>query len=93
MMTFVQRLAASLKILRTNKKLTQEKFAELCNVDYNSYRKWETGKNSPSADNIDKICSANKIDIIDLLLLSNPIKADKQTIIDDITAKLHLLGR
>ena len=90
--TFKYRLCTAIKLLRQKTGLSQEKFSEKAEISYSIYRKYETYKNAPSATAIDKICQANNIDIIDLLLLSSPEKADKQGIISDITAKLKLLA-
>ena len=46
---------------------------------------------SDTHNNIDKICKANKIDIVSLLLLDEKLSKDKSKIIDDIINKLYLL--
>ncbi len=92
-MKFIDHISLSLKALRASKNLTQEQFAEYCNVDYDSYRKWETRKNFPTPDNIDKICEANKISIIDFLLLSEPLKKDKSLIVKNIIEQINRLAK
>jgi len=45
-----------LKSLRKQHHMTQTELAELLNVTTASVSKWETGKNLPSYDILDKIC-------------------------------------
>ena len=90
--TFGYKLCTSVKLLRQKIGLSHEKFSERAGISYSVYRKYETMKNIPSPTAIDKICNAYNIDIIDILLLSDSIKADKQRIVDDITSKLRLLA-
>ena len=92
MSNFKSEINAAIKALRAKTGKNQEQFAEFCGISYDSLRKWETNKNTPSAVNIDTICNANNISIVDLLLLSADIKPDKKQIIDDIIEKLRLLA-
>lgn len=92
-MKFIDQVSLSLKTLRTQKHMTQEQFAEYCKVDYDSYRKWETAKNTPSSENIDKICEANNISIVDLLLLAEPLKTDKALLVKTITEQINRLAK
>ena len=89
--TFKQRIGTAIRILRQKSGLNQEQFAEKCTVAHDSLRKWETLKNVPSAENIDKICIANDIDIVDLLLLTEP-QNDKSVIIREIINRLNRLA-
>lgn len=92
-MKFINQVSLSLKALRADNNMTQEQFAEFCGVDYNSYRKWETGKNAPGAENIDKICEANKINIADFFLLSEPLKKDKSLLVKNIVEQVNRLAK
>lgn len=89
--TYKHIICSAIKILRQKTGKNQLEFSEFCGISYDSLRKWETFRNVPSADNIDKICQANKIDIINLLLLSQT-KLEKENIINEIITKLYLLS-
>lgn len=52
------KLGKRIKELRKSRKLTQEKLAEIVGIDVVSMSKIETGKNYPTADNLEKISNA-----------------------------------
>ena len=71
-MTNFQRLINnSIKQLRNNKALTQEKFCEKCNLNVTNYRNLEYNRQMPKSATIDKICEAFNITVIELLQITN----------------------
>jgi len=71
-MTNFQRLINnSIKQLRINSGLTQEKFCEKCELNVTNYRNLEYNRQMPKSQTIDKICSAFNITIVELLQLTN----------------------
>lgn len=56
-----------LKELRTEQKITQKKFAELCGVKQSCVSKWERGETLPDAQTIVIICEVLGVSA-DLLL-------------------------
>ena len=54
-----------IKELRLNKNLTQEKFAELCELDRTYITSLENGKRNISIINLEKICNALDISLKD----------------------------
>ena len=58
--------SSNLKYLRTLKKLSQNKLAELANVNQTTIMRWESGDMSPSLDNIYDVSKALNIDVADL---------------------------
>ena len=49
-----------LKLIRTDKKISQEYLAERLGVSRQSVSKWETGENYPSMQNIMALCTIFK---------------------------------
>ena len=89
---FKMQICNSIKSLRLKSKLPQDKFAEKCNIAYDSLRKWETGKNVPSAENINKICDSFNLTVVELLLLDKSTnETDKQAKIKSVSDKLTSL--
>ena len=56
----------NLKFLREQKKLSQNKLAELSNVNQTTIARWENEEISPSLDNIYDVANALDISIADL---------------------------
>ncbi len=54
-----------IKELRLNKNLSQEKFAELCELDRTYITSLENGKRNISIVNLEKICNALGISLKD----------------------------
>ena len=51
-------LGENIKIKRKEKRLTQEKLAEIIGVHPNTIRQWEKNKNSPKTQDIEKLAEA-----------------------------------
>ena len=58
--------STNLKFLREQKKLSQNKLAEMANVNQTTIMRWESGEMSPSLDNIYDIANALNISVADL---------------------------
>lgn len=63
-------LCTAIKLLRKKHNLSQEKFAELCDINSDNLRNIEYCRHSPKPQTIDKICNAFNIEIIELLSLT-----------------------
>ena len=57
----------NLKIIRKNKKMSQEQLAEKVNVSRQSVSKWETGEAYPEMNNILELCKIFNCKINDLI--------------------------
>lgn len=66
-MATYKKLGERIKELRKEKRLTQEKLAELAKVDPKSIIQIEAGKRNPTLKTINKIAQALKIPLSDLL--------------------------
>ena len=58
--------SSNLRYLRNLKKLSQNKLAELANVNQTTIMRWELGDMSPSLDNIYDVSKALDVEIADL---------------------------
>ena len=79
-----------IKELRISKKLTQEQLSELIGMERTNLTRIESGKHFPSAENIEKLASALKIDINSLFDFGH-IK-NKQELIDEIINTLKVFN-
>ena len=68
------KIAENLKLLRKEKKMSQEELAELLGVTSQSISKWELGINFPDLTLLPKIANIFKISI-DELLGTQPISS------------------
>lgn len=59
----------SLKAARVNAGLTQREAAERIGVDVSTIVKWEAGKTSPKATQLQKLCDVYGVDSVDSLFL------------------------
>ena len=59
--------AENLKYLRNEKKLSQNKLAELANVNQATINRWESKEMSPNIDNINDVAKVLNISVADLL--------------------------
>ncbi len=84
---------------RKIKEITQEQLAEIIGIDTISVSKIETGKNYPTAENLEKIASALNVELYELFVNDN-IKTNEELlneirlIINKISKdnkKLHVL--
>ena len=67
-MGYKQILCNSIKKLRNEQGLTQEKFGEAIGLSIEAVRNIEQCKSTPTAKTIDKICETFNIKIVELLL-------------------------
>ncbi len=74
-------LAERLKNSRTNKKLSQQKLAELANVHYTNVGRYERGDAKPSADVLNRL--ANALDVSPDFLMNGTIDDKAQSNISD----------
>ena len=77
----------SIKILRKNSRLSQEKFCTKCGISTDNYRNLEYNRQMPKSATIDKICEANNITPIELLKLG--IEKSDESLIDEIMTKIE----
>lgn len=87
-MTFAQRIAA----IRKEKKLSQEKFAELVNMSQRSVAAWEGGDRTPSFSVL--IDLAEKLDVsLDYLLGRSDEPKRKEPVITDDELRISTYNR
>lgn len=67
MTTVTQKLGSKIRRLRKQKGLTQEKLAELANLDYSYLNLIEAGKRNPTIKRLAKIARALHIQLKDLI--------------------------
>lgn len=77
-------LCTAIKLLRKKHNLSQEKFAEICDINADNLRNLEYCRHSPKPKTIDKICNAFNIDIIELLSLTLNESSEQEKIIISI---------
>ena len=59
----------SLKAARVNAEMSQREAAERIGVDVSTVLKWEKGKTSPKAVQLQKLCEVYGLDSVDSLFL------------------------
>ncbi len=67
-MSYKELITNGIKRLRSQNKLSQEKFAEKINMSVQGYRNIEHSKYLPTAETIDRICEVFNIQPVELLL-------------------------
>ena len=77
-----EQLGAKIKKIRKSKKITQEKLAEIIDVDFGYISKLEVGQNYPSIQTLNKIADALNIDISEFFIYKdiNEINLKEETI-------------
>lgn len=65
------KLGQKIKYLRKQQNITQEKLAELTNMDITSLSKIETGRNYPQPETIEKISAALNVNVAQLFTFQN----------------------
>ena len=90
MTNFQQLINNSIKFLRKQSGLSQEKFSERCGINTEGYRNLEYNRYTPQSTTIDKICSAFNITPIELLRLG--LEKSDEALIDTINHKLEGLS-
>ena len=71
----------NLKLIRKNKKMSQEELAEKVNVSRQSVSKWETGESYPEMNNILELCKIFNCKLNDLV---NADMADLSSLDEDV---------
>ena len=78
MTDFQSLINISIKKLRLETGLSQEKFSEKCDISSDNYRNIENNRHTPKAITINKICDTFNISPIELLSLTlKPISQSK----------------
>lgn len=92
-MTLKIQLGKKIQLLRKQKKMTQEKFAELIGIDPKNVSKIENGNNYPAPETIVSIAKALGVDVYELFVFENEIAYDamKQEIINSLNDKKNIL--
>ena len=93
------KLGKRIKSLRKSRNITQERFAEIINMDITSLSKIETGRNYPQPETLEKISKALNLDISRMFTFKTPatnqdyVEAIKQNIqaMENDTQKLEML--
>ncbi len=79
-------LGGRIKEIRKLRKITQERLAELIDIEPNNVSKIENGKNYPSPENLAKIARALNIEIHELFIFNHhkPIEEIKGYVIREV---------
>lgn len=78
---FKEIVGDAIRKLRTNKRYSTEKLAELSNTDYSSVNQIENRKQNPKSYTLYKILCALDINILDELLVKSSKRADLEELI------------
>ena len=89
METLKTKLGQRIKYLRKSKNITQEKLAEITNMDITSLSKIETGRNYPQPETLEKIANALGIEISQLFVFSENLS--KSGYIDAINRNIDFI--
>lgn len=65
-----KQLGLRIKEIRKSKKITQEKLAEMINVDFGYISKLEVGQNFPSLQTLNRIADALNTDVVEFFKYS-----------------------
>lgn len=96
-------IGANIKRIRKSKKITQEKLAEMINVDFGYISKLEVGQNYPSFQTLNKIAEALGVDATEffynknaetdykseIVKLINNLSLEKQAVLFDIAKSIN----
>ena len=93
------KLGKRIKSLRKSRNITQERLAEIINMDITSLSKIETGRNYPQPETLEKISKALNLDKSRMFTFKTPatnqdyVEAIKQNIqaMENDTQKLEML--
>ncbi len=88
-------LGKRIQALRKSKKITQERLAELINIDPKSVSKIENGNSYPSPDTLNAIANALGVEVYELFIFKEQIPYDKMkekiiSALDDDKKTLYL---
>jgi len=92
-MELKENLGKQIQILRKNKKLTQEQFADIIGIDPKNVSKIENGKNYPTAETLVAIAKALEVEFYELFLFGNEISYEdmKQEIVNSLDNRKNIL--
>ena len=76
-MVLKEKLGKRIQELRKQRKLTQEKFAELVGIDAKNISKIESGRNYPSAETLASISKTLNVELYELFFFGNEIPYEK----------------
>jgi len=76
-MVLKEKLGKRIQELRKQRKLTQEKFAELVGIDAKNISKIESGRNYPSAETLTSISKTLNVELYELFFFGNEIPYEK----------------
>ena len=83
------KLGLRIKYLRKSQNITQEKLAELINMDITSLSKIETGRNYPQPDTLEKISNALGVEVFNLFTFAENLST--KDYFDGINKNLQIL--
>ena len=82
-----EQLGAKIKLIRKSKKITQEKLAEIIDVDFGYISKLEVGQNFPSIQTLNKIANTLDVDISEFFTYKDinelDLKAETKKLLDN----------
>ncbi len=91
-MSLKQNLGQKIQTLRKERKITQERLAEIVGIDPKNISKIENGNNYPTAENLSAIATALGVDVYELFVFSSiPYPQMKQEIIDALNNDKNIL--
>jgi transcriptional regulator with XRE-family HTH domain len=82
------KLGKNIQKIRKSRKITQDKMAEIIGIETTNFSKIETGKNYPTAENLQKIADALNVDVQELFAFED---ISNQDIIKKIHKRLDLI--
>lgn len=82
-------LGLKIKELRKQKKLTQEKLAEILDLDIGYISKLEVGRNFPTIGTLERIANALEVELYELFQFTLVKNSDFKSEIIDIYEKLN----
>ncbi len=83
--------STNLKFLRENKKISQNKLAEIVGVNQTTIARWETEEIKPSIDNVEEVAKALNVQLPDLLI--KDLRFDNaEIVIESETIQIPVLG-
>lgn len=85
-------LGKRIQEIRKQKKITQEKFAEIIGIDPKNISRIETGINYPSSETITAIAKALDVDIYQLFVFDEiPYEKMKQEIMNALNSEKNIV--
>lgn len=92
-MTLKQDLGQKIQQLRKERKITQERLAELVGIDPKNISRIENGNNYPTAENLTSIAEALSVNIYELFVFKDeiPYQKMKEEIIEALNNKKNIL--